>query len=76
MGDFVAGRPISLLFDLHQLRPCGTKGFSAGAQDWNGDFVSVVSAKGNVVVGIVGEDVETGKKGFWKRLIVAFQRTK
>ena len=65
------GRPISLPFDLNALRPCNS--FGAGAQDWNGDFASVVSAKGNVVVGIVGEDVESGKKGFWKSVIGAFK---
>jgi len=68
------GRPTSLPFDFSELRPYGMNGFGAGAQDWNGDFASVVSAKGNVVVGFVGEDVESGKKGFWKRLIGAFKR--
>jgi hypothetical protein len=67
------GRPTSLPFDLNELMPYGTNGFGAGAQGWNGDFASVVSAKGNIVVGFVGEDVESGKKGFWKRLIGAFK---
>ena len=70
------GRPISLPFDLNELRPYGVNGFGAGAQDWNGDFASVVSAKGNVVVGFVGEDVESGKKGLWKRFIGAFRGKK
>lgn len=66
-------RPVSLPFDFNELRPYGTNGFGAGAQDWNGDFASVVSAKGNVVVGLVGEDVESGKQGFWKKLTGAFK---
>jgi len=69
------GRPLSPPFDLNELRPNGTNGFGAGAQLWNGDSAGVVSTKGNVVVGFVGEDVESGKEGFWKGLIGAFKRT-
>lgn len=69
-------RPLSLPFDFKELKPYGTNGFGAGAQDWNGDFASAVSAKGNVVVGFVGEDVESGKEGFWKRLLGAFKGKK
>ena len=74
MDDFCRtgnGRPVSLPFDLNALRPFNGSG--AGAQYRNGDFASVVSAKGNVVVGIAGEDIESGKKGFWKRVIGAFK---
>jgi hypothetical protein len=70
------GRPPSLPFNLNELRPYGPNGFGAGAQAWNGDFASAVSAKGNVIVGSVGEDVDSGKKGFWKRLISAFKGKK
>ena len=67
------GRPMSLPFDLNELRRYGANGFGAGAQDWNGDFASAVSVKGNIVVGFVGEDVESGKKGFWKKLFGTFK---
>ena len=71
-----SGRPASLPIDFNELRPYGANGFGAGAQAWNGDFASVVSAKGNVIVGFVGEDVESGKKGFWKRLFGVFKGKK
>jgi hypothetical protein len=53
------------------LRPYGANGFGVGAQDWNGDFASVVSWKGDVVVGFARDAVEW--KGFWKRLIRTFK---
>jgi hypothetical protein len=57
-------RLTSLPFDLNELRPYGTNGFGAGAQDWNGDLASVVSAKGNVVVGFVGGGYRVWKERF------------